>query len=135
MDNVSKEMRSNILIHSNDPEEQMQLIAVMGGLYELTFLSPEEDCIEQASSELPDVLLLDDTVTEPNCYEICKTLKANPLTKKILIILISDLSAEELDEEVGLMGADGYVCRPIDHAPLMNEIDTLLSFAIPMYAS
>jgi PleD family two-component response regulator len=113
----------------------MQLIVAMGELYELTFLSPEDDCIEQASSDLPDVLLLDDMVTEPNCYEVCKTLKANPLTEKILIILISDLSSTELDEEVSLMGADGYVCRPIDHTPLINEIDTLLSFAVPMYAS
>lgn len=121
--------KSNVLIVDNNSEELMQLIAFMETDYELSELSGTEDYIDQATSLCPDIILVDDMIVEPNCYDICHAFKSDPVTGSIPIILMSDLSASELDEEVGYLGSDDYICKPFAKEMLIEKIETLLSFS------
>lgn len=63
---------------------------------------------------LPDLILLDVMMADMDGYEVCRRLKADPLSADIPVIFLT-AKAEEEDEQVGLLvgGAD-YVTKPIN---------------------
>lgn len=122
------ESKSSILIFDSNNEELMQIVSFMESDYELTDVAEGSDCLEKASTIYPDLILLDDMVSEPNCYDICQSLKSDHETHNIPIVLMSDLTPEELEEEIGYLGSDDYICKPIQRAELLEKVDTLLSF-------
>ena len=68
--------------------------------------------LELATSKQPDLILLDVMMPEMDGYEVCRQLKANPLTQSIPVIFITALK-EETDEEKGLeIGAIDYITKP-----------------------
>ena len=68
--------------------------------------------LELATSKQPDLILLDVMMPEIDGYEVCRQLKANPLTQSIPVIFITALK-EETDEERGLeIGAIDYITKP-----------------------
>lgn len=123
MDNLS-----NILLIDNDNEELMQLVTYMEGKYTLSEVAEGEDLIQAASEKCADLILLDDMMTEPNCYDICHYLKSDEQTQTIPIIIMSDLEPDELESEIGFIGSDDYICKPIKRDELLKKIETLLSF-------
>lgn len=123
------EPQASILILDTDSEELMQLLTFLEESYLLTDIQDGGDFLRQAEQLAPDLILLDDMVAEPNCYDICQSLKASELTERVPIILMSDLTASELDQEINSLGADDYICRPIQRDELREKIATLLSFS------
>lgn len=123
------ENKYSILIVDANSEELMQLIAFMEDKYDLTDVNNGTACIEQAVTTYPDLILLDDMASEPNCYEVCHTLKSDSDTQNIPIILMSDLNAEELEDEIAYLMSDDYICKPIQRADLLEKVDTLLAFS------
>ena len=122
-------MRSNILIVDSNAEELMQLISYMEGEYDLEDVASGEDCLFKASNDCPDLILVDDMILEPNCYELCTALKSDPLTIDVPIILMSDLSASELAGEADSLGTDDFICKPINKDELLEKVATLLAFS------
>ena len=120
--------RSTILLLDNNSEELMQLVTYMEDVYSLTEVSEGEDLIKVAAESCADLILLDDMMSEPNCYDICQYLKSDDQTQAIPIIIMSDLSPDELESEINFLGSDDYICKPIKQAELLEKIDTLLAF-------
>ncbi len=79
-----------------------------------------------AQSQQPDLILLDIMMPDIDGYQVCRTLKGNPLTAHIPIIFLT-AKAEIDDEAKGLtLGAVDYitkpVCAPILHARISTQI-------------
>jgi len=81
--------------------------------------------IEKATTEKPDVILLDLMLPDIGGFDILKTLKANPETAGISIIILSNLGGREEIEESVKLGADGYLIKsnvlPQEVADMVNE--------------
>lgn len=121
--------RPQILIVDNNPEELMQLIAYMEQDYELVETLNGDECLSRMTDLHPDLILVDDMIVEPNCFEVCQKLKSDPGTDEIPIILMSDLGKAELEAEADSLGSDDYICKPLQKAELLDKIGTLLSFS------
>jgi len=121
--------QSCILIIDNNPEELMQLITFMENKYDIVDGAEGANCIDQATTVCPDLILVDDSLIEPNCYEVCHGLKSDSVTGDIPIVLMSDLEEEELKYEVTYLGSDDYIRKPFVKGDLMDKIDTIISFA------
>ncbi|MDD3051778.1 MAG: response regulator [Candidatus Cloacimonetes bacterium] len=62
----------------------------------------------------PDMILLDILMPEMDGYEVCKRLKANPVTKDIPVIFITALNKSH-DQTYGLsLGAIDYITKPFN---------------------
>lgn len=70
-----------------------------------------EKGLKLAEKELPDVILLDILIPKMNGFEVLKALKENESTKKIKVILLTNLSQRgEVDQ--GLQyGAEDYLIK------------------------
>ena len=77
-------------------------------------------------SEIPQVLVCDIMLPNENGLSVIKTLRANPKTKNIAIIVLSALGSE-YDKISGLdLGADDYLTKPFSALELIARIKALM---------
>lgn len=88
-----------------------------------------EEAITAATTQMPDLILLDLRMPKLGGLEACRRLKANREVADIPVVI---LSARGLDDEVqaGLdAGATAYLIKPLDTAQLVADVDHFLARA------
>ena len=86
-----------------------------------------EQAIEVCKSLLPDLILLDVVMEGMDGHEVCRRLKADPLTQDIPIIFLS-ANGEEDDEAIGLeLGAVDYIGKPFNPMIVRARVKTHLT--------
>lgn len=84
------------------------------------------DALELARARRPDVVLLDLMLPDTPGTEICRTLKSDPVTRTIPVIMLT-AKGEEIDRVVGFeLGADDYVVKPFSVRELLLRIQAVL---------
>lgn len=84
-----------------------------------------------ARSEAPALLVLDVHMPGLTGMEVCKTLKADPATAQLPIIMLT-ARAEEVDRILGLeLGADDYLTKPFSPRELVLRIKSVLRRLAP----
>src|SRR4030042_3485541 len=119
---------TKILIIENEPMvsrmygkifefEKFEVISAIGG----------KEGLEKVGSEKPDIILLDIMMPEPNGIRVLEELKANPMTNRIPVIMLTNLSGKN-DVELALSkGAlDYWVKKEIQPQELGQKIKKLL---------
>ncbi|MDN3651788.1 two-component system response regulator [Thalassotalea ponticola] len=75
----------------------------------------------------PDLILLDVMMPGMDGYEVCRQLKANPITAAIPVIFVTAKS-EEQDEQKGLsLGAVDYITKPVSVPIVRARVRTHLA--------
>ena len=120
-------MASKILIVEDEPDI-VELLAYnldqAGFKTEAVFNGA--DALERAKIELPDLVLLDLLLPEVDGLEICRTLKRDPKTAGIPIIMLT-AKGEAIDRIVGLeLGADDYITKPFSPREVILRIRAVL---------
>lgn len=94
--------------------------------YEVSVARDGQDGLTQAEIKVPDIILLDIMLPIIDGLDVCRRLRANAVTRDILIIMLTAKS-EEFDQVVGFsVGADDYVRKPFSVRVLMERIKALL---------
>jgi two-component system phosphate regulon response regulator PhoB len=82
--------------------------------------------LERAKKEKPGLIILDLMLPEMEGTDVCRALKANPLTHSIPILMLT-AKAEEVDRIVGFeLGADDYVTKPFSPRELVLRVKAIL---------
>lgn len=91
--------------------------------YKVTTAATGSECMQSVSKDTPNIILLDVMLPDTNGFELCKTIKSNPETSNIFIILMSGLKTKTNDIAEGLeLGSDGYISRPVPERELLARI-------------
>lgn len=92
--------------------------------YDVLFAYSGKEALEQAVIH-PDLIILDVMMPEPDGYETCRRLKADPRTAAIPVIFLTARSGEA-DEVIGLeLGADDFIQKPISPRKLIARVKTV----------
>ncbi len=112
----------------DDEEDILELVRLSlqkEGYPVITALSGEK-ALSLARAELPDLMVLDLMMPGIDGLEVTRRIKADPLTKDILIVMLT-AKGEEADIITGLeLGADDYVTKPFSPGILVARIRSLL---------
>jgi len=82
--------------------------------------------LEKARADKPDFIILDLMLPKMPGLEVCRTLKSDPETRHIPIMMLT-AKAEEIDRIVGLeFGADDYVTKPFSPREVVLRIRAIL---------
>ncbi|MBF0177169.1 MAG: diguanylate cyclase [Magnetococcales bacterium] len=107
------EHQPKILIVDDMPDNIDLLHQAMGEEYEVLFATNGPEALAIATTENPDLILLDVMMPEMDGYQVCRRLKAEEVTRHIPVIFVTALT-EEADEARGLLlGAIDYLTKPI----------------------
>ena len=116
--------RARVLVADDDHDVRRLLVEnlELDG-YDVTACDNGEDARELARTTGPDVIVLDVMMPKRDGFDVLASLKSNPATRGIPVVL---LSAKARDEDVWQgwrAGADYYVTKPFNLDELLRFID------------
>src|SRR5262245_10072634 len=93
--------------------------------YDVLVALDGQDGLTQAQLKLPDLVVLDIMLPVRDGLDVCRRLRADPLTRDILVMMLTAKS-DETDELIGFsLGADDYVTKPFSVKVLLERIKAL----------
>ena len=124
-------MTGRILVVDDQPLNVKLLEAKLTSeYYDVLTASDGPSAIEIATTERPDVILLDVMMPGMDGFEVCRRLRAEAVTMHIPIVMVTALSDTE-DRVVGLSaGADDFLTKPVEDLALLARVRSLLRFKV-----
>jgi CheY-like chemotaxis protein len=117
----------SILVVDDDPEIRFATARLLKSAgYRVLEAEDAAGCFSIAREQRPDLILLDVNLPDMSGFDLCRTIKADPSTKGIYVMMLSGSATEEEDRVEGLeMGADGYLIRPISNRELLARMASM----------
>lgn len=94
--------------------------------YRLHFDHNGESGLSAVTETVPDLVITDLMMPVKNGFEVCQTLKSNPVTDHIPVIMLTAKSDTASKLEGLKLGADAYLEKPFDERELLLQITNLL---------
>ncbi len=119
--------KKKILIADDEQPIRSLVTRFLGNKYTVLEAGDGEVTIELSRRQKPDLILLDIMMPKMDGYTACHTLKRDPLTKAIPVVMLTGLGYAlnlKLSQE---MGADGYITKPFTSQDLLSTIGKLLT--------
>ncbi|MBI2595643.1 response regulator [Candidatus Daviesbacteria bacterium] len=106
--------------------ELYQKILTEAGYQVITVIDGEQ-ALKMASSDL-NLILLDIMIPKLNGIEVLKKLKSQESTKKIPVVLITNLGSENIINYAFRIGAQGYLMKMrLTPFEILNKVDEFLN--------
>ena len=119
-------MEKIFCVEDDDSIRELTVYALNTVQFEAKGFESGKQFFEALRKEKCDLILLDIMLPDMDGYEILRTLKTNPQTKDIFVIMLT-AKAERMDKIKGLdSGADDYVTKPFDILELTSRIKAVL---------
>jgi two-component system alkaline phosphatase synthesis response regulator PhoP len=94
--------------------------------YRVTTVGSGEEALQQAGSQVPDLIILDLMLPGIDGLDVCRELKHDPKTAHIPIVMLT-VKGEESDIVIGLeLGADDYITKPFSPKILLARLKAVL---------
>ncbi len=111
----------------DDDELTREILRTILDLEEFDVVTaPDGDiALDVVSRERPDVVVLDVMMPGMDGFEVCRTIKADPLTAATPVVLLTALDREE-DRNAGKeAGADAFLTKPFSPLALIETLTSL----------
>ena len=94
--------------------------------YQVTGLASGEEALKAVKATRPDLMVLDLMLPEMDGLEVCRSLKQDPQTRNLPIVMLT-AKGEEADIVAGLeLGADDYITKPFSLRVLLARLRAVL---------
>jgi CheY-like chemotaxis protein len=119
-------MSKLLLVEDNEMNRDMLSRRLIRKGYEVVMAMDGGEAVSMASSERPDLILMDLTLPVLNGPDATRAIKSNPETASLPIIALTAHSMAS-DRELALeAGCDDYDTKPIDFPGLLTKIEAQL---------
>lgn len=118
--------RVSLLIVEDNSDVARLISHQLGDGYDVHFASDGEEGIQKARELLPDLIITDLMMPHTDGLQLCRTMREDPVTNHIPLIVITAKATEE-DRIRGLeAGADAYLTKPFNTEELNVRVKKLL---------
>ena len=120
--------RPLLLVVDDSPENLLILEDLLHDQYQLRLAGGGEAALGAAQqSPVPDLILLDVVMPDLDGHEVCRRLKAHPVTRHIPVIFLTALADPE-QERLGLeAGAVDYLVKPVNPPIVLARVQAHLA--------
>ena len=87
-----------------------------------------QDTLNKVESFKPDLILLDVMMPKLNGFEVCRKLKGNPITSRIMVLMVTALSELGDIERAVAAGTDDFLSKPVNSLELQKRVTNMLKF-------
>src|SRR5215831_13013601 len=109
------ENRMTVLVVDDTPANIHILVNLLSSDYRTKVATNGEGALKLALKEpQPDLILLDVFMPGMDGYELCRQLKANPVTASIPVLFVTGTASEDDVSKGRSLGAEGFLMKPLD---------------------
>ncbi|MCF7959186.1 MAG: response regulator [Pirellula sp.] len=120
---------SRILIADDNAQNRELLEALLAKIdCDTEFAIDGQDTLNKVESFKPDLILLDVMMPKLNGFEVCRKLKGNPITSRIMILMVTALSELGDIERAVAAGTDDFLSKPVNSLELQKRVTNMLKF-------
>jgi two-component system, cell cycle response regulator DivK len=115
-----------LIVEDNEMNRDMLSRRLARQGFEIAMAVDGKQGVEMASSEKPDLILMDMSLPIMNGWEATEKVKSNPATKNIPVIALTAHAMAEDREKCIAAGCNDFDTKPVDLPRLLEKIKALL---------
>jgi serine phosphatase RsbU (regulator of sigma subunit)/CheY-like chemotaxis protein len=120
----NKDIRPVVLAVDDTPENLDVVKGILVPEYKVKAVNNGAAALKLAQKQPPDIILLDVMMPDMDGHEVCRQLKANPVTAGIPVIFLT-AKDQTADEAEGFsLGAADYIHKPVNPPILLARVRT-----------
>ena len=119
-------MSKILLVEDNEMNRDMLSRRLERKAFEVIIAVDGQAGVNMATSESPDLILMDLSLPVIDGWEATRRIKADPATQSIPVIALTAHAMAGDEQKALAAGCDGYDTKPVNLKRLLDKIDTLL---------
>lgn len=120
-------MPNRILIADDNEPNRELLDAYLAGIDCETAIAVDgQDTLDKVATFKPDLILLDIMMPKLSGFEVCKKIKEDPASKKIMILMVTALNELGDIERAVSAGTDDFLSKPVNKIELTKRVQNML---------
>jgi len=123
---VARGRASVLVVNDHEVLRQAVLQRLRARGFRVHAATSGRQALQVARVERPDVILFDMDPPALDGWESTRRLKADPLTRKILVVAISGDGKIDRRNQAMRYGCDGFEAKPLDVDRLVESVERLL---------
>ena len=121
------ESRQRILIADDNQANRELLEAHLLDLdCELDFAEDGQQTLDKVTEFQPDLILLDVMMPRLSGFEVCKKIKSDPETRRIMILMVTALNELGDIERAVDAGTNDFLSKPVSRVALLKRVENML---------
>ncbi len=125
----SPSAKERVLVVDDNADMRAYMHRLLAGRYEVVQATDGEQAIASVTNARPDLVLSDIMMPGMDGFGLLGTLRSNPETRTIPVILISARAGEDARSEGMDAGADDYLAKPFSSQELVARVGAHLKLA------
>lgn len=118
--------RSVLVVHDHEPQRLAVARTLQARGFRARTVSTSREALESARQERLDVILMDMDAPGLDGWESARRLKADPVTRHILVIALSERAEVDVRNQAMRVGCDAFETKPLDLDHLVESVRALL---------
>ena len=119
--------KNRILIVDDNQANVELLEAYLAGMdCEIAVASDGREALEKVAEFRPDIILLDVMMPKLSGFEVCKQIKDDPETRRIMVLMVTALNELGDIERAVAVGTDDFLSKPVQKIELLKRVENML---------
>jgi len=121
-------MPKNKILIADDNQANCELMeAYLAGIDCQTEVAVDgQDALAKVKSFKPDLVLLDVMMPKLSGFEVCKKLKQDAASRKIMVLMVTALNELGDIERAVQAGTDDFLSKPVNKIELLKRVENML---------
>ena len=121
--------KKTLIIGDDEPTIRLLVSSILGKSYNMLTAADGQEVLDTVSQNKPDLILMDIMMPTMDGYSACASLKKDPRTADIPVVMLTGVGHELNKVLAEQMGADGYITKPFNSQDLRDTVKKHLSAA------
>lgn len=113
-----------LVVERNPVVQRLEKFFLEQAGYSVEFANDGRTALVRARELLPSILVTEIMVPKLDGLSLCRSLKSDPETQKIVVLMFSNLHAEDRAREAG---ADAFLYKPLNEQLLIETVQGLIA--------
>ncbi len=116
-----------LIVEDEESLLKLESILLTSKGYDVRGVTNGKEALDAIAEEKPDLVLLDIMLPEIDGFEVCQTIKEDPETKDIPVIMLTAKKSREDMARGEKVGADWYITKPFKSVMVIETIQRFLT--------